>query len=697
MLALAGMAAGGAALAPVAMSKERMYERMLDLAQAMNGLKPRIGGDARAARRYEDLAAQYALLSAALGGDDPANAHSKQNGPVPAGGAAAGTIPPAPAGCEPVTATYTNATPVTIPLTPALVSSTITVAGAPLSLWDLNLQTAITHTFNGDLDITLTSPLGTIVTVTTDNGGGADNVFNGTSWDDDANPLGQVPYTSNDGLVTDAAYANGVVETPLVPEEAFGAFIGEDPNGLWTLTISDDAQGDGGSLASWSLEITALDQAPTGSAISVTNDTPLAIPTGPAVVTSVITVSGAASVICDLDVTTFLTHTANGDLDVTLASPAGTVVTITTDNGLGSDNVFNGTQWNDAANPGVQVPYTNNPGLVTDAAYASNVTQTPLVVEEALAAFNGENPNGEWLLTISDDALGDGGSLDSWTLDVVTCTCPPPPAGQVHLFLEPASFEAALAQTGKQLKASWDFKPHDVPTGSAVGLIPPLDIDTHGDNLNDPWTTNEGANLWPPFVDNVQFTSNLTPQGPLTPGDGGSIAFATAGSFPDVQSNILGENTGSGSFDIVSGPPAGDSHTAIAFEVQGVTPAPAGIQFTVTVYDPQDVAIATFEFPGTAGQTQFVGLLRKDREAIGRVDIWDVNGSFEGISSIGLYENAPACPWDCGAVPNGIVDVVDFLKLLKQWGQAGTSCDFDGNGINTVDFLALLQHWGPCP
>ncbi len=93
------------------------------------------------------------------------------------------------------------------------------------------------------------------MTLTTDNGAGNDNVFNGTLWDDSANPAGQVPYTTNNGLVTDNAYVNLTTATPLVPEEAMAAFIGEDPNGTWTLTISDDLAGDGGSLDSWSLDI----------------------------------------------------------------------------------------------------------------------------------------------------------------------------------------------------------------------------------------------------------------------------------------------------------------------------------------------------------------------------------------------------------------------------------------------------------
>ena len=55
------------------------------------------------------------------------------------------------------------------------------------------------------------------------------------------------------------------------------------------------------------------------------------------------------------------------------------------------------------------------------------------------------------------------------------------------------------------------------------------------------------------------------------------------------------------------------------------------------------------------------------------------------------------CPWDCQAVPDGAVGILDFLALLLQWtGAPGTSCDFDGGGVGIVDFLALLANWGPC-
>lgn len=316
--------------------------------------------------------------------------------------------------------TFQNNVPVAIPTGPAVVNSVINVSGAPGYITDINLTTFLTHTFAADLDITLTSPQGTVVTLTTDNGAGNDNVFNGTVWDDSANPGGQVPYTTNNGLATDHSYVNLVPASTLAPEEALAAFIGEDPNGNWTLTISDDLAGDGGSVT-WSLDVVSINNAPDTDQTSFTQNTPLAIPTGPAVVSSTINVAGLSPFITDVDVTTFLTHTFAADLDITIMSPSGTVVTLTTDNGSGNDDVFNGTVWDDSANPAGQVPYTNNSGMVTDHPYVNLTLANPLAPEEALGAFIGEDPNGTWTITISDDLAGDGGSLDSWSLGISTC------------------------------------------------------------------------------------------------------------------------------------------------------------------------------------------------------------------------------------------------------------------------------------
>jgi hypothetical protein len=55
------------------------------------------------------------------------------------------------------------------------------------------------------------------------------------------------------------------------------------------------------------------------------------------------------------------------------------------------------------------------------------------------------------------------------------------------------------------------------------------------------------------------------------------------------------------------------------------------------------------------------------------------------------------CPWDCETTPDGSVGVTDFLKMLAEWGQTGTPCDFDGGGVSVTDFLDLLANWGSCP
>ncbi len=332
--------------------------------------------------------------------------------------------PAAPAACGASTLSFTQSSPLALPTGPVVLSSSLVVSGAGPYLFDLDLTANLTHTFSANLDITLTSPAGTVVTLTTDNGGGNDNVFNGTLWDDDADPGGALPYTTNAGLTTDRAYVNLTTATPMVPEEAMGAFIGENPNGTWTLTLSEDLAGDSGVLGSWTLDVTTFPVAPATSRLpTLTQSTMTALPTGPVTVITTLLVPGVTDPILDVDITTSIRHTSPADLDITLTSPAGTVVTLTTDNGGGNDDVFNGTRWDDDANPGGQVPYSTNDGLVTDHAYANLTLASPLVPEEALAAFMGENPNGSWTLTISDDLAGEGGFLGGWSLDIETFSC----------------------------------------------------------------------------------------------------------------------------------------------------------------------------------------------------------------------------------------------------------------------------------
>ena len=211
---------------------------------------------------------------------------------APAGAAA----PALPTNCGGTTSNVPDAAVVPVPTGPAVATSTINVSGAGTNLRDVDVLTNLTHTFAADIDMTVTSPAGTVVTLTTDNGAGNDNVFDGTRWDDRANPAGQVPYVTNQGLATDHPYVNLTPVPEMAPEEPLAAFNGENPNGTWTLTISDDLAGDGGTLNGWSLDLSTVVGALATAEAPATEGTDVAIPTGPAVVASTVTVTGPAPI-----------------------------------------------------------------------------------------------------------------------------------------------------------------------------------------------------------------------------------------------------------------------------------------------------------------------------------------------------------------------------------------------------------------
>lgn len=119
------------------------------------------------------------------------------------------------------------------------VTSTITVSGSGV-LNDVNVvDLNISHTWVNDLTITLTSPAGTSVTLFDDICGSEDDVDVAF---DDAAASSTLPCPPNDG-------------NTYQPESPLAAFNGENGDGVWTLTIADTANGDGGDLNSWALEL----------------------------------------------------------------------------------------------------------------------------------------------------------------------------------------------------------------------------------------------------------------------------------------------------------------------------------------------------------------------------------------------------------------------------------------------------------
>ncbi|MFL2857887.1 MAG: proprotein convertase P-domain-containing protein [Planctomycetota bacterium] len=105
---------------------------------------------------------------------------------------------------------------------------TLSVAQAGL-IDDVNVQVELTHTFIGDLDISIASPDGTSVMLHNGSGGSADDI--NTTYDDET------------GTNTTS------------PASPLSALDNGNPLGDWSLTIADNAGGDEGVLTYWALEV----------------------------------------------------------------------------------------------------------------------------------------------------------------------------------------------------------------------------------------------------------------------------------------------------------------------------------------------------------------------------------------------------------------------------------------------------------
>jgi subtilisin-like proprotein convertase family protein len=286
------------------------------------------------------------------------------------------------------------------------VTSTITVSGVDPYLWDLNLQTFLVHSDNGQLHLQLRSPQGTVMDLSFENGIGDADVFNGTIWDDSAG------VTNPPGPASLATYVTNVVNSPLEPDGSLGMFYGENPNGVWTMILTDILPGHTGTLNSWKMEVTTLPAAPGIAEATGSNPATVAIPDDNTPVTSTIDMSPPFTSVCAVKAKTNLQHQANGDIVMTLTSPAGTVSTLTDKNGKFYSNLFNGTVWDDKA-----------PDPVQDHFYTDGLAVPALQPEETMSAFTGENPTGTWTLSIRDAVTGNTGSLFGWDLTVESCTC----------------------------------------------------------------------------------------------------------------------------------------------------------------------------------------------------------------------------------------------------------------------------------
>ncbi|WP_419661814.1 peptidase S8/S53 domain protein [Desulfosarcina variabilis str. Montpellier] len=170
------------------------------------------------------------------------------------------------------------------------------------SLAGINVDVDISHTYIGDLRLTLIAPSGRQVVLHERNGGSADNI----------------------------RQRYNAATTPGLSDLA-----GESIQGDWVLWVQDLAPADKGTLNRWEVEIAMR----AATVIEVQETPGIQIPDNdPTGIERTLAVSESGQV-QDLEVSVDITHTYIGDLTVTLVSPADTPVVLHNRTGGSQDNL----------------------------------------------------------------------------------------------------------------------------------------------------------------------------------------------------------------------------------------------------------------------------------------------------------------------------------------------------------------------
>jgi subtilisin-like proprotein convertase family protein len=110
-----------------------------------------------------------------------------------------------------------------------------------------NVESAVSHTFVGDLEFRLTNPIGYTQYFMTRRGGNRDNICS-TLIDDDGNFPALSTITNQPGQFISGNFSPE-------PNNHFSRFNGQDAQGTWSLNVSDNTGQDTGFLRRFSLEI----------------------------------------------------------------------------------------------------------------------------------------------------------------------------------------------------------------------------------------------------------------------------------------------------------------------------------------------------------------------------------------------------------------------------------------------------------
>lgn len=142
--------------------------------------------------------------------------------------------------------------PITIPTSTATVNSTLVVPSQQNQIiQNITVNINVTHTWINDLIITLISPQGTQVRLVNRpcaNSGSFQNI--------------NAVFSTEGITLVCATIPAPAISGTIIPNQSFSAFTGQNSQGTWTLRVQDAANGDGGSINSWSLNFCETNTAP---------------------------------------------------------------------------------------------------------------------------------------------------------------------------------------------------------------------------------------------------------------------------------------------------------------------------------------------------------------------------------------------------------------------------------------------------
>lgn len=227
--------------------------------------------------------------------------------------------------------------------------------------------------------------------------------------------------------------------------------------------------------------------------------------TGTPTVTSTITVP-ATGTISDLNVVQLVgNHTYISDLTFTLTSPTGTNV-ILMDQVCTTEDDFDIAFDDASAQAYGSIPCPPIGGGI----YQPN---------QVLSAFNGENPNGTWTLTIADAFNQDGGALTGWAIEICTtpAACIDPDVPTVTAAAGPhCEGDVVTLNVGGNLNDATQWA---VYSGSCGGTL--LGTTTTGTfdvtlaaGTNDYFVRGEGGCVTPGTCGTVSISAGTTPAAP---------------------------------------------------------------------------------------------------------------------------------------------------------------------------------------